>query len=128
MKSLGLRHVALNVKNAQKSKDFYSQALGMSVDWEPDPKNIYLTRDNLDNLALHEASGPPSGLQQLDHIGFFVPDYQSLQSAQSHIKSLGINLEKELKTHRDGSSSFYFRDPDGILIQILHYPKIIGSR
>ena len=29
-----------------------------------------------------------------------------------------------LKHHRDGSVSFYIRDPDGIVIQILYEPAI----
>jgi hypothetical protein len=29
-----------------------------------------------------------------------------------------------VKTHRDGARSFYFRDPDGLLIQLLYHPPI----
>ncbi len=128
LKSLGLRHVALNVKDPQKSKAFYIQVLGMQVDWEPDPDNVYLTREGQDNLALHRAAEAPGNTNQtLDHFGFFAADYASLESWYRHVQTLGIKPEKELRTHRDGSSSFYFKDIDGILIQILHYPKIKGT-
>jgi catechol 2,3-dioxygenase-like lactoylglutathione lyase family enzyme len=32
MKSLGMRHVALNVKNAQASKEFYCKVMKMEVE------------------------------------------------------------------------------------------------
>jgi catechol 2,3-dioxygenase-like lactoylglutathione lyase family enzyme len=33
-------------------------------------------------------------------------------------------LAAEPKTHRDGARSFYFRDPDGLLIQLIYHPPI----
>ena len=53
---LGLRHVALNVRDVRRSVDFYRNVLGMQVEWEPDPDNIYLS-SGIDNLALHRAKG-----------------------------------------------------------------------
>src|SRR5436309_15093898 len=49
---LGLRHVALNVRDVQKSIEFYSKVLGMKLEWMPDEDNAYLTSGQ-DNLALH---------------------------------------------------------------------------
>ena len=40
---LGLRHVALNVRDVRKSLDFYSKVLGMKMEWMPDEENAYLT-------------------------------------------------------------------------------------
>jgi catechol 2,3-dioxygenase-like lactoylglutathione lyase family enzyme len=33
-------------------------------------------------------------------------------------------LVQPVKTHRDGARSFYFKDPDGVLIQLLYHPPI----
>ena len=52
MALLGLRHVALNVRDPQASKRFYADCFGMSVVWEPDPDNVYMS-SGPDNLALH---------------------------------------------------------------------------
>ena len=54
---LGLRHVAINVRDVRKSVDFYTRVMGMSVEWEPDPDNVYLTSGS-DNLAIHRLSEP----------------------------------------------------------------------
>jgi len=36
----------------------------------------------------------------------------------------GVEIVHELKHHRDGSVSFYIRDPDGNIIQALYEPTI----
>ncbi|HAU06747.1 MAG TPA: glyoxalase, partial [Gammaproteobacteria bacterium] len=50
--TLGLRHIALFVVNFEQCESFYTQLLGMEVEWRPDENNVYLTSGN-DNLALH---------------------------------------------------------------------------
>ena len=52
---LGIRHIALNVRDVQKSIQFYSGILDMKLEWMPDPDNAYLTSGQ-DNLALHKSA------------------------------------------------------------------------
>ena len=70
---LGIRHVALNVRNVRKSLEFYSQVLGMTLEWMPDSENAYLTSGE-DNLALHQLppGQEPGPVQTVHHIGFVV--------------------------------------------------------
>ena len=44
---LGLRHVALNVRDVRKSVEFYSNVLGMKLEWMPDEENAYLALQKL---------------------------------------------------------------------------------
>lgn len=151
MKTLGLRHVALNVKNAQLAKDFYIRVLKMKVEWEPDPKSVYLTSANTpdsathaqnlraqdrraqDNLALHEVAAPPatpsppSHSSSLNHLGFVVPTPEDVDAWYAHVKKEGAKILKDIKTHRDGARSFYFADLDGTVIQILYHPPIASQ-
>jgi catechol 2,3-dioxygenase-like lactoylglutathione lyase family enzyme len=124
---LGLRHVALNVHDVSRSVDFYQKILGMRLEWQPDPANAYLTSGQ-DNLALHQVVGSTqpewAAGQKLDHIGFVVRHPENVDDWAARIRSFGIPLEKEPKTHRDGARSFYFRDPDQNLIQIIYHPPI----
>jgi catechol 2,3-dioxygenase-like lactoylglutathione lyase family enzyme len=123
--TLGMRHVALNVRDPQKSKDFYTRVLGMQVEWEPDPDNVYLTNHGQDNVAIHKATETTtSSTQKLDHIGFIVKTMNDVDAWFAHIKSHGAKIVKDVKTHRDGARSFYFSDPDGIVIQIIYHPPI----
>jgi len=122
---LGLRHVALNVRDVRKSVEFYTQVLGMTVEWEPDPDNAYLTSGH-DNLAIHKLADPSklSAVQSIDHIGFIVRTPEDVDSWAARLRDFGIAFVQEPRTHRDGARSFYFRDPDGLLIQLMYHPPI----
>ena len=50
----GMRHVALFVEQFSECEQFYTDLLGMEVEWRPDEDNVYLTSGR-DNLALHRA-------------------------------------------------------------------------
>ena len=127
--SLGMRHVALNVKDAQSSKDFYCKYFGMTVEWEPDPKSVYLTTKSQDNLALHQAHDykKAPGLQSLDHLGFFMKTKDDVDALYAAVKEDGVQIAKDIKLHRDGAYSFYLKDPDDIIVQILYHPPLCGS-
>jgi catechol 2,3-dioxygenase-like lactoylglutathione lyase family enzyme len=133
----GLRHVALRVTNLARSRAFYEQLLGMKVVWEPDPENVYFSSGS-DNFALHQI--PPSELpayqplkrQVLDHIGVILESPEAVDRMYREIEprllELGGRIVTPSKQHRDGSYSFYFSDPDGIVIQALYEPEISKLR
>jgi catechol 2,3-dioxygenase-like lactoylglutathione lyase family enzyme len=127
-KFLGIRHVALNVRDVQNSIQFYSGVLGMKLEWMPDPENAYLTSGE-DNLALHKSpAGVEPGTNQLvHHIGIVVRNPEDVDKWAERLRNLGISLVQEPKSHRDGARSFYFRDPDGLLIQLIYHPPISGK-
>jgi len=126
---MGLRHVALNVRNVRRSLAFYSDVLGMKLEWMPDEENAYLTSGR-DNLALHQfpKDSEPGPVQILHHIGFIVRDLNDVDNWADRIRKQGIKLAAEPKTHRDGARSFYFHDPDGVLIQLIYHPPISDQR
>src|SRR5260370_32285759 len=122
---LGLRHVALNVRDVQKSMEFYSTILGMKLEWMPDADNAYLTSGE-DSLALHKLPPgvEPGKIQALHHIGFVVRRPENVDEWAERLKSWGVSFAQEPKTHRDGARSFYFYDLDGVLIQLIYHPPI----
>jgi catechol 2,3-dioxygenase-like lactoylglutathione lyase family enzyme len=122
---MGIRHVALNVLDVAKSVDFYCTVLGMQIEWKPDDENVYLTSGS-DNLAIHKlrSQDPPAAAQTLHHIGFVVRTPQDVDKWADRLRKLGVPIAQEPKTHRDGARSFYFNDPNGILIQLIYHPPI----
>ncbi len=124
LKTLGLRHVALFVEKLEECRDFYVEFLGMAVEWQPDPDNIYLTSGN-DNLALHRAKSPPaeSG-QRLDHIGFILATPDEVDRWYEFLIQQDVKILMKPKTHRDGARSFYCNDPDGVAVQMIYHPPI----
>lgn len=125
-----MRHIALKVKDAARSKQFYRDFFGMAVVWEPDRQNIYLS-SGCDNLAIHEV--PESFLttaveKQLDHLGFVVDSIERVKELEGAFRSQGVEIVQPFKVHRDGSASFYCADPDGIIIQLLYEPTLSAQK
>jgi catechol 2,3-dioxygenase-like lactoylglutathione lyase family enzyme len=118
----GLRHLALNVRDLPAMKRFYVELLGFSVEWEPDPDNIYLS-SGIDNLALHRAV-ESKGAGALDHFGLIVRTPDEVDRWAAYLESSGVPMSAKPKTHRDGARSCYFKDPDGNSVQIIHHPPI----
>jgi catechol 2,3-dioxygenase-like lactoylglutathione lyase family enzyme len=122
---LGLRHVALFVREMDACLRFYIDVLGMRLEWQPDADNYYLTSGS-DNLALHRApaSHDTSGSQRLDHIGFIIRTPDEVDAWHAHFTKHGVKILRQPATHRDGARSFYCEDPAGNTVQIIYHPPI----
>ena len=121
----GIRHIAIRVRDIERSVEFYTRLLEMTVEWRPDVRNAYLT-SGTDNLALHEVDSAEIGdcHGPLDHLGFLVSRPEEVDAWAQRLQDRGVELVQHPKTHRDGARSIYFRDPDGNLIQLLYHPHI----
>jgi len=123
-----LRHLALRVTNMARSRAFYEGLLGMTVVWEPDPDNVYLSA-GADNLALHQI--PADALteyrqhrQFLDHFGFIVASPLQVDQWHDALRLADVPIVKPPTRHRDNSVSCYVADPDGNVIQFLYEPTL----
>lgn len=125
--TLGIHHVALISTRFEESRRFYSELMGMDIEWEPDSDNVYLTSGN-DNLAIHrrmsDEEGPDS---RLDHIGFIVPHENQVDAWFEFLRGNNVPIAATPKTHRDGSRSCYVLDPDETQVQIIHHPPIVKA-
>lgn len=123
----GMRHLALHVNDLDACVHFYTELLGMRVEWNPDPDNFYLTSGN-DNLALHKATTKPATRgQSIDHLGFIVDKIDDVDRWHAFLAAAGVEITAAVKTHRDGARSFYCRDPEGISVQVLYHPPIAAQ-
>ncbi len=125
--TLGLRHVALRVRDLERCERFYAGLLGMRVEWRPDADNVYLTSGR-DNLALHRVTTAPGAAehQRLDHIGFMLGAPADVDAWHAYLGSRAVTIVKEPRTHRDGARSFYCLDPDGNCVQLIYHPPLAG--
>lgn len=137
----GMRHVALNVAALDECLTFYTEVLGMAIEWQPDADNVFLCSGN-DNLALHRlppghvaaaapdpqlAPGPnaePLATSRLDHIGFIIDAIEDIDGWHDLLLDAGVPIAQPPKTHRDGARSLYCYDPDGTLVQLIYHPPI----
>lgn len=119
----GLRHLALRVADVKRATEFYARVFGMRLVWQPDQDNAYLS-SGCDNLALHRGNAGDPARQSLDHLGFVVPTIAEVESGYEWAQQNGVEILHPLRHHRDGAVSFYVRDPDGNVIQLLYEPSI----
>ena len=113
MKRLG--HVAVCVEDVAKAAEFY-KSLGMKLVWQ-DTDWAYLKAGN-DGLALmspdYDQAGP--------HFGFVFSDRAEIDTAYEKLKADGVKVGK-IHDHRDGTASFYGRDPFGNWFEYLYEPN-----
>ena len=111
-----LGHTAIRVKNIDRAKAFYL-GLGMNLVWD-DKDWCYLeVGSGKDGLALlgpgYKAAGP--------HFAFHFNERQEVQDFHSQLKESGVHVGP-LHDHRDGTASFYLKDPEGNWLEMLYQP------
>ena len=120
---LGMRHVALNVLELAPMESFYVDLLGFAVEWRPDPDNVYLC-SGVDNLALHVVQDRGGKAQALAHTGVIIDDIEVVDDWYAFLQENNVDMINEPKTHRDGARSFYCRDPESNVVQIIYHPPL----
>lgn len=119
-----LCHAALLVHRFEAVERFYTDALGMEVAWRPDPDTVYLTSGS-DSLALRRSADRTAERGgRLDHIGLAVARLADVDHWHDILVARGTPVVAPPRTHRDGARSFYCRDPEGTLVQILYHPAL----
>ncbi len=121
--TLGIKHIALKVKNFDECLSFYTTIVGMIIDWQPDKDNAYLSNGK-DNLALHldNTLDLASKDNRLDHFGIMLTNKNHVDEWYEFMLSKNVNIYKNIQDHRDGSRSFYCYDPDQNILQFLWHP------
>ncbi len=125
---LGLHHVALRVVDLAACERFYVDLMGMTVEWRPDPDNVYLT-GGTDNLALHREDAISGDAQTgaLDHVGFVLRRADHVDAWHAYLVARGVTIVAAPRTHRDGARSFYCLDPDGNRVQVIFHPPLVPA-
>lgn len=120
---LGIRHIALFVKELDVAIDFYTRIMGMEIEWQPDADNVYMTNGG-DVFALHRVDYTPAAHQRLDHIGFVLDRIEAVDEWYDYFVEAGVRITETPKTHRDGSRGFYCLDSVGHLLELIYHPPI----
>jgi catechol 2,3-dioxygenase-like lactoylglutathione lyase family enzyme len=101
----GLDHVALDVREVARSRDFYVKHLGLEVIREGGEDNCFLGSGGDFFLTLFRGDRPG-----LNHYCYAIKGYDP-DRAEESLKAAG------LKPRREGGR-VYFHDPDGIEVQV----------
>lgn len=122
-------HLSLRVSDLDASEKFYVVILGMRPVWRSEGEIAFLECGN-DDLALIQIPKEEvqafrqhaQSSQSLHHFGFRVRSKDGVDQLAKEMKARGVVIDDGPRDHRDGSRSFYFRDPDGNHVQVLWDP------
>lgn len=128
MTILGLHHITLVSSDAQRTVDFYTQVLGQrlvkrTVNFD-DPGSYHLYfGDEIGRPGTaitffewpHAPKGHP-GIGGTHHFALQVADYNGLLKWKRRLTDLGLKVDGPLDRHY--FTSIYFRDPDGVILEI----------
>ncbi|MCU7932098.1 MAG: VOC family protein [Candidatus Thiodiazotropha sp. (ex Codakia rugifera)] len=120
-------HIVLTVKDIDVTLEFYESVLGMAVETFGEDRVALKFGNKKINLHKHghefepKAKTPTPGSGDL----CFITETE-LKVAMAHVKSKGIVI-LEGPVSRTGATgpivSFYFRDPDGNLVEVANHEK-----
>lgn len=121
IKTSGLTHIHLVVRDLDRSLDFYRKVFGMEERFRDGPKMVFLNTPGSDDLvALNE---DPSEIEKagnnggVGHFGFRLSPEVSLDEAIEVVVANGGELERRSERGQ-GRQYAYVRDPDGYLIEL----------
>jgi catechol 2,3-dioxygenase-like lactoylglutathione lyase family enzyme len=103
-KAKGLDHIALDVVDVPRSRDFYAKHLGLDV-VRGDDNALFMGAGREFFLTLFKAEQPG-----LNHYCYGIENYEAA-AAVAKLREAGINP-------RETQGRVYFPDPDGIEVQV----------
>jgi lactoylglutathione lyase len=116
-------HVALHVRDLQKSTEFYSGTIGLEQVADPfkDGKHVFLRLS--EHTQLHLIAGAQGEMQHdMDvHFALRVQSVESFRALldQKHVKYFSSKKEEGAMTTRpDGVQQIYLQDPDGYWVEV----------
>ncbi len=128
-----IAHIVLNVSNFERSEAFYDKLLlplGFSVDhreetvdfsvksYENGSHNIWI---KCENAAEHALFVRDVGL---NHLAFRARSTAEVERIHNDLQAAGVEITRPPAAYPEYSPeyyAFYFRDPDGIPLEIVYY-------
>ena len=119
IRSTGLNHINLNVRDLQRSLRFYQEAFGLEVRFREGDKQVFIgtpTANDLVTLCAARSDEPVAG-GGVSHFGFGFAPNESMDEIIAQIERAGGKLRRRGE-HNPGQPYAYVHDPDGYLIEI----------
>lgn len=104
-RATGLDHIALDVTDVPRSVAFYRQHLGLQIIRDGGEENCFLGSGEDFFLTLFRGDRPG-----LNHYCYAIPDYNA-DEAEQRLRDAGLEVRRV-------GNRVYFRDPDGIEVQV----------
>src|SRR5476651_1250088 len=107
-KATTVNHISYQVADYKKTRDFYTDLLGMKVSHDEDKGQCYLAFG--DTFLLPRNGRPGVATPHVDHIAITIENFDK--------KAVEAELLRRGLTPREDQESFHVKDPDGFDLQI----------
>jgi catechol 2,3-dioxygenase len=116
-----LGHVVLKVRDARKSREFYTRALGLKVAHEDlERGTVFLSfgtqHHDLALFQMATGEAPDDKQPGLHHTAWQLGSFAELQAAYRELRQLGFAVESTVE--HNVTRSVYFPDPDGNRVEL----------
>jgi catechol 2,3-dioxygenase-like lactoylglutathione lyase family enzyme len=109
--------VAVRVQDMARAKLFY-QSLGLRLTWDADDWAYLQSPASGDGIALlgpsYTAAGP--------HFAFHYSERSEVDAVHDQLEQAG-HVVGPVHDHRDGTASFYMKDPEGNWLELIYEPE-----
>ena len=117
-----LDHVVLRVRDQAASQRFYTEVLGLTLDFVNEPIKLVQLRcgRHLVDLLPLEAGEPPEPTARVDHICLSIR-CDDLPAAVAYLAAHGVPVDGGIVSRRGAfgqGPSIYIRDPDGYRLEL----------
>lgn len=112
-----LNHVALTVRDRERSADFYATHFGLTERVHDDDHLLILSSADGGLLALTEGEPPPERPRS-NHFGFQVESEVEVRAARERLRRAGV---PETEWQDEGLVRVQVADPDGYRVEIFAY-------
>jgi glyoxylase I family protein len=138
VRSTGVHHVDLVVSSIERSLPFYTELLGPlgysrvgEVEGERGETIWYLSGPGT-SLGLREAQNHSPHDRYaigLHHLAFEADSRREVDERAAWIRTQDVEIESDPQeyTYQPGYYAFFFYDPDGIKLEIVHLPGLVAA-
>jgi catechol 2,3-dioxygenase-like lactoylglutathione lyase family enzyme len=117
IKTMGLTHIHLEVRDVERSVDFYRSVFGMEERFREGRMVFLRTPGAQDTVTLSESPDRGDVRGGVDHFGFRLVDKSDLDQAIAEVQGAGGRL-LDRGRHAPGKPYAYVADPDGYVIEL----------
>ena len=117
IKTHGLTHVALAVRDPQRSMRFYQEVLGVVPVYDSEDVVQAQTPGSRDVLVFERKAGKAGKSGGVLHFGFRLQRPEDIQRAEDVVRTAGGTI-KERGEFVPGEPYVFFTDPDGYEVEI----------
>jgi catechol 2,3-dioxygenase-like lactoylglutathione lyase family enzyme len=110
-----LDHVALTVRDRERSAAFYGEHFGLTERVHDDEHLLILGDGEGSLLALWEGEPPAADLPRTNHFGFRLPHPDDVIAARERLAAAGV---PETEWQEYGPTRVQVADPDGYRVEV----------